>query len=207
MPQTIPKQRKDSSIGVDQRKRLAIAAARLMAEDGIGDYSVAKRKAAHRLGVPENAGLPENSEIEEELRLYFRLFQNEEQLERLAYLRQKARELMGILSQFNPYLTGSVLDGTAGRYAEIDIQLFADSAKDVEIFLVNRQIDFQHSAPRSERVEAVLTVQGRGVVANLIVYPAKEERVAFRGRGGKARQRARLEVLDQLLSGRPNDMD
>ena len=137
------------------RVRIASLAARMMAEDGISDYATAKRKAAQRLGLPENKShLPEDREIEAELRAYQRIFQGDEQTERIAYLRQKAVEVMDIVQRFNPYLTGSVLDGTAGRYAEIDIQLFTDSAKDVEIFLLNSRIDYQHSTPRSDRAEA-----------------------------------------------------
>ena len=185
-----------------QRMRMAIAstAARLMAEDGISDFVVAKRKALQSLGLPDNTQLPENSEVEAELRLYQRLFQEKEQTDRIDALRQKAREIMTVVQRFNPYLTGSVLDGTAGRYAEIDIQLFTDSAKDVEIFLLNRQLDYAHSVPRSDRAEAVLTIQSDGVAVNLIVYPLKEERIAFKTRDGRNRPRVRLEALESLLS-------
>ncbi len=106
---------------------------------------------------------------------------------------------MAILQKFNPYLTGSVLEGTAGRFAEIDIQLFTDTAKDVEIFLLNQKIDFEHSVPRSERAEAVLTLHNEGVVANLIVYPAKEERIVFKTRSGKIRRRIQLGALERML--------
>ena len=46
--------------------RLAIAqeAARLMIEHGHEDYGAAKRKAAERLGVTDQAVLPKNAEIE-----------------------------------------------------------------------------------------------------------------------------------------------
>ena len=79
--------------------------------------------------------------------------------------------MMVIVQRFNPYLTGSVLDGTAVRYADIDIQLFTDSAKEVEIFLLNQHIDYEHSTPRSDRAEAVLSIQSGESVVNLIVYP------------------------------------
>src|SRR5664279_5094360 len=183
-----------------QRMRIAGAAARLMAEDGINDFAVAKRKAAQNLGLPESTQLPVNAEVEAELRIYQRLFQDEEQIVRVDYLRQKASEIMTIMQRFNPYLTGSVLDGTAGRYAEIDIQLFTDSAKDVEIFLLNQQIDYEHSIPRSDRAEAVLTIQSDDATANLIVYPCKEERIAFKTRDGRIRPRIRLDALEQLLT-------
>jgi len=185
-----------------QRMRIAIAstAARLMAEDGINDFVVAKRKAVQNLGLPDSTQLPENTEVEAELRLYQRLFQDEEQIARVDSLRQRASEIMTLVQRFNPYLTGSVLDGTAGRYAEIDIQLFTDSAKDVEIFLLNQQIDYEHSVPRSDRAEAVLTIHGDVTTANLIVYPRKEERIAFKTRDGRVRPRVRLEALAALLN-------
>jgi len=185
-----------------QRTRIAIAstAARLMAENGINDFVAAKRKAVQSLGLPDNTQLPENAEVEAELRLYQRLFQDEEQTVRIDALRQKASEIMTLVQRFNPYLTGSVLDGTAGRYAEIDIQLFTDSAKDVEIFLLNQKIDYEHSVPRSDRAEAVLTLPSDDAMINLIVYPCKEERVAFKTRDGRVRPHVRLEALESLLS-------
>lgn len=183
------------------RARIASLAARMMAEDGISDYDTAKRKAAHRLGLPENNNhLPEDREVETELRAYQRIFQEDEQTERIACLRQKAVEIMEIMQRFNPYLTGSVLDGTAGRYAEIDIQLFTDGAKDVEIFLLNSRIDYQHSTPRSERAEAVLTLDGDDATVNLIVYPLNDERVIFKKRNGQPRARARIDAVRKMLA-------
>lgn len=186
-----------------QRALIASTAARLIAESGISDYSQAKRKAVHSLGLPENTQLPENSEVEAELRIYQRLFQDDEQNARITQLRQKASEIMAIMQRFNPYLTGSVLDGTASRFAEIDIQLFTDSAKDVEIFLLNQHIDYEHSTPRSERAEAVLTIHDEDAVANLIVYPPHDERVTFKTRDGRIRPRARLEAVNKLLAKNP----
>jgi hypothetical protein len=182
------------------RTRIAGAAARLIAEHGIGDYALAKRKAAHSLGLPDGTPLPENAEVENELRTYQRLFQDGEQSARIDHLRQKACELMAIMCRFNAYLTGSVLDGSAGRYAEIDIQLFTDSAKDVEIFMLNQRLDFTHSVPRSERAEAVLTLNDADAVINLIIYPARDERVAFKTRDGRIRQHARRDAVLKLIN-------
>ena len=186
-----------------QRRLIANAAAKLIAEGGLADYERAKRKAAHNLGFSENTGLPENAEVEEELRTHQRLFQSEEQARIVQYLRRKAVDIMGILRQFTPYLTGSVLDGSAGRYAEIDIQLFTDSVKDVEIFLLNRQIDYQYDTPRTERAEAVFVISDGEVTANLVVYPSKYERISFKTREGRTRPRARVETVAALLEIQP----
>ena len=182
-----------------QRRVIASTAARLMAEDGVSDYTQAKRKALQGLRLPENTRLPENAEVEVELRHYQRLFQDEEQQQRIDRLRRLAHRIMLLVQGFNPYLTGAVLDGTAGRHAEIDIQLFTDSAKDVEIFLLNQRIEYEHNTPRTDRAEAVLTLQLDDATANLIVYPRKEERIVCKRNDGRPRPRLRLEAMGSLL--------
>lgn len=186
-----------------QLQLIAHTAARLMAEHGIAEFGLAKRKALQTLGLPDNAKLPGNADVEAELRTYQRIFQNEEHTQRLHRLRRTARDVMTHLKEFTPYLAGAVLDGSAGRHAEIDIQLFADSAKDVEIFLLNQHIDYTHSEPRSERAEAVLTIPDAEAPINLIIYPRNEERVTTRTRDGRIRPRMRLDALDRLLAEEP----
>ncbi len=124
------------------RQLVSQTAARMMVEDGIADFAYAKKKAGRQLGVIENNALPTNSEIEEEIRLYHELY-SEDQPENLRQLRSDALMAMQLLERFNPHLTGAVLDGTAGKYAETHIHLFADSAKEVEIFLLNQQIHYE----------------------------------------------------------------
>ena len=192
--------RHDTPNTTQQKALIANTAARLIAESGISDYSLAKRKALHALGLPEGTHLPENAEVEAELRTYQRLFQGDEHAERIAKLRHKASEIMEVMQKFNPYLTGSVLDGTAGEHSRIDILLFADSAKEVEIFLLNRGIDVEHAEVRNERVEAVLVMETDTVDANLVIMPPHLERVALKYRDGRPRERIRAEALGALLS-------
>src|SRR5262245_29018376 len=125
------------------RASIAAAAARIMAEEGIDDFALAKRKAARRLGAPDSESLPGNDEIEAELRDYLALYQAEEHPERVAELRRLALEAMRELERFHPYLTGSVLAGIAGPYAGIELQLFPESTKELEIFLVDRNIPYE----------------------------------------------------------------
>src|SRR5919106_639011 len=103
----------------DERSRIAHYAARLMAEDGIEDYAVAKRKAARQAGIPDTRQLPTNEEVDEALRTHHTLYGGAEHAERLHALRQHALRIMRDLERFNPYLTGSVLTGNAGKYADI----------------------------------------------------------------------------------------
>src|SRR5512139_3839737 len=92
------------------REQLAHQAARLMAEDGITDYAFAKRKAAKQLGAPDTQHLPSNQEVEQALRSFRALFQQEHHPVILSQLREQALAIMRVLEPFHPYLTGSVLD-------------------------------------------------------------------------------------------------
>jgi hypothetical protein len=117
----------------------------MMAEEGVHDYAYAKKKAGRQLGISENSALPTNAEIEEEIRLYHEIYNADEQPFELAKLRKAALMTMQLFERFNPRLTGSVLDGTAGKFAQTEIHLFADSAKEIEIFLLSQQIPFESS--------------------------------------------------------------
>ena len=133
------------------RQMIAQQAARMMAEDGINDFAYAKKKAGKQLGVSEASVMPTNAEIEDEIRLYHEIYNADEQPLELAKLRQSALMTMQLFERFNPHLTGSVLDGSSGKFSQINIHLFADSAKDVEMFLLNQQIPFE-SSEKSYRV-------------------------------------------------------
>ena len=179
---------------------IASVAARLMAEDGITDYHQAKRKAARQLGLPEHTAFPDNAEVESQLQAYRSIFHDEKHEERLLAMRHTALELLELLADFRPYLTGSVLDGNAGEHSNIDIFIFADSAKEVEIFLLNRKIDFEHVEPRNDKAEAVLVMETDTADANLVIFPQQLERMSMKYRDGRPRERIRADALRALLS-------
>jgi hypothetical protein len=178
---------------------IAHTAARLMAVDGVSDYASAKRKAVRQLGLPEGYPLPPNRDIEDALRSYQALYQADEHDQVLFQLRQVAVRWLRQMAPFNPYLTGSVLNGTAGRFSHVDLHLFADSAKEVEIFLLNHGVDFDHGTPRNERAEAMFVVEDEFATANLIVFPPDAERVVVRARDGRVHERARLPAVEALI--------
>ena len=184
------------------RRSVASLAARMMAEDGIGDYGFAKRKAARVLGVGDGETLPTNDEIETELRTYQSLFQEGEQREHLLALRRAALDVMEFLSEFHPYLTGAVLDGTAGRYAGIEIDLYADSAKDVEISLLSRDIFYESSEPRHQgpnAPETQLHLDWQDVPVTMSIYPLVNERQQRRDSPTRP-TRARASAVAALLA-------
>jgi hypothetical protein len=187
------------------RARIAAAAARLMAEDGIEDFALAKRKAARQLGAPDTHALPANDEVEAELMAYQALYQGDEQRDRIGELRRIALDAMQALAEFNPYLSGPVLKGTAGRYADIDLQLFTDDLKGVELFLLNRQLPYEvseqkHYSGDEARAVQMLHLEWQGVPLNLAAYPANDERRALKSTfGGRNIERANTASLSALL--------
>jgi hypothetical protein len=132
------------------REEIAIAAARMIAEDGL-DYSTAKRKAARQVVGEtrvDGSWLPDNDQIEEEIREYQSLFQGDSQPAVLRRLREIALDWMQRLEPFNPYLTGAVLNGTAGEHSDVHLQIFCDNPKEVAIYLLNANIQYDVSETR-----------------------------------------------------------
>jgi hypothetical protein len=187
------------------RMRIAAAAARIMAEEGIDDFALAKRKAARRLGAAGSEALPANDEIEAALRDYLALYQADEHPERITELRRVALEAMQALERFSPYLTGPVLAGLAGPYAEIDLQLFPESSKEVELFLLDRDIVYDASDERRytgdrARAVTVLSIAWKGVPLRLSVFDPRDERAAMKTtQAGRVAARAGIAEVRTLL--------
>jgi hypothetical protein len=132
------------------REEIAIAAARMIAEDGL-DYATAKRKAARQVVGEtriEGGWLPDNDQIEDEIREYQALFQGESQPAVLRRLREIALDWMKRLDAFQPFVTGAVLNGTAGEHSDIHLQIFCDNPKDVAIWLLNANVQYDVSETR-----------------------------------------------------------
>lgn len=196
------------------RQLIAQQAARMMAEDGISDFAYAKKKAGRQVGMIDNNVLPSNAEVEVELKLYNALFLSDEQPENLRELRKSALFTMQLLARFNPHLTGAVLDGTAGLGSETHIHLFADSLKDVEMFLLNQDIPFEtneksyrvmNDGKRDKKGDTrkkipVFTLEMTTGVIKLSVFEVDEIRVATKRAvdGGNA-ERADIENVKALL--------
>lgn len=196
------------------RQLIAQSAARMMAEDGISDYAYAKKKAGRQVGASDNDVLPSNAEVEEELKLYNALFLSEEQPENLRELRKNALFTMKLLEKFNPYLTGSVLDGTAGLGSETHIHLFADSLKEVEMFLLNQDIPFEtneksyrviNDGKRDKKGDhrkkvPVFSLEMSTGVIKLSVFEVDEIRIATkRAADGSNAERATIADVKSLL--------
>lgn len=196
---------RDSAGQRQMRMRIAQIAARIMAEDGIDDFALAKRKAARQTGAPDTRNMPDNVEVEQALREYRDLYQAGEHAQRLAALRQAALRVMQLLATYDPHLVGPVLTGTAGRYACIDLHLFTDDPKELEMFLINRRIEFR---PREARVHVggeMRTVPGvefewGDAEFKVLVFSRRDLRLGIRlASEGRVQEGVRADAVERML--------
>ena len=159
------------------REQLAHQAARLMAENGITDHAFAKRKAAKQLGAPDTQHLPSNQEVDQALRSFRALFQQEHHPVVISQLRQQALAVMNLLEPFHPYLTGSVLDGSAGEQSDINLMVFSDDAKAVMMFLLKHKVEFDigewkmHLMGRMQNLPSFTMQNETGLPVHVAVLP------------------------------------
>jgi len=159
------------------REQLAHQAARILAEEGTTDFAFAKRKAAKQMGAADTQHLPSNDEVEAALQSYRALYQSDSHPDTLRELREEALVAMQMFAEFNPYLTGSVLSGSAGDESDINIMLFSDDSKAVLLSLLKHGIDFEDGEWRArigghEEIVPSYTLTGEsGALTHIIVLP------------------------------------
>ncbi len=190
----------------DERARIAHLAARIMAEDGVEDHGLAKKKAARQAGVADTRQLPGNDEIDAALRAYREIYQADDHRAQLIELREVAVRAMVELERFNPHLVGSVLSGIAGKYAGIQLQLFTDDIKAVELFLIDLGADYEVSQTNLYSGDTRITVplfvlDDDGIEIEIAVLSPRDERLPLKtSLAGKAIERARLPAVEELLA-------
>lgn len=130
------------------RQRISREAARLIAEEGINDFHVAKRKATERLNLALGQHLPSNPEIEQALVEHLQLFHARDLPERLRRLRSLAVKAMRLLERFEPRLVGSLLSGHVTRFSEIELHVTAATPELVAFFLQEHGISYAQVTKR-----------------------------------------------------------
>jgi len=181
------------------RARIADLAARLIAEHGIADWSLAKRKAVRQLTLPERTALPSDDEIEAALAAHHALFGGDEHPATLRLQREEALRWLRELAAFEPRLTGGVAAGWATAHSDIRIELVADDPKAVELALINREIPYRVAPGVPLHASPELCIDTRRGGVRLIV----RTRQAARQRPRRSADDVRLdaEALAGLLAG------
>ena len=198
--------RRQTVNGDRARKVLAQEAARIIVEQGIEDYRVAKLKAAERLGMSTRGALPGNTEIEQAVSEHLELFGRESHLDLLRVLRRAALSAMELLDPFTPRLVGPVLHGTANAKSPVNLHVFADDAETVAIRLQEHAIQYRpferrlkSRRDRSETFAAFRFMQDESSI-EATVFPVDGVRQApISPVDGKPMRRADRSALLRLL--------
>lgn len=187
------------------RARIATEAARIMAEDGIHEHGLAKKKAAARIGVPEYRSLPRDEEIEAALVAHHRLFGAAEQPLRLARLRKLALEAMRFLAEFSPMLVGGVWNGGAGRFSPIRLHLFPHAPEDVMRKLMDARIPYDeksHGLPGDAELpgaQPALHFYVDGTRVELLLFPHAWKSRSLRKKAGQPAAGGDIKDLLKLM--------
>ena len=188
------------------KQEIAASAARLVVEEGL-EYGPAKRRALRDLDLPARTALPNNDEVESEVRDYIRLYCADTQPKELHALRVLALEWMERMAEFRPHIGGAVWHGTATRLSDIYIQLFCDDSKSAEIALIDHRVDYE---PRmvtgfhGEQVEALSVhatsrLLGEEIGVHLLVYDLDDLRGALKPDSQHRVPRGNLAALRRLI--------
>lgn len=190
-----------------QRLGVANEAARIMREEGVRDYLLAKRKAAQRLGITDRGSLPRNDEIADAVAAQQRLFGGDGYHDRLRELRRTALDALGLFQGFEPRVVGSVLTGAVTNNSTIDLHLFADTPEAVAYRLMENDVPYEvadrrvrYTPDRQELMPAYRFVAG-DVQVEATVFPVAGLRQppSCPVEGGPMR-RARQPELEALLT-------
>jgi len=181
------------------RVRIAQVAARLIVEHGITDWSLAKRKAARQLMLPEREALPGDDEIASALAEHHALFAPEAHERQLHAQRERALRWMRRLAQFDPLLTGGVAAGWATEHSDIRIELVAADPKAVELVLLNAEVTYRTmSADRDGAAELLVSDRDEGIRLS-VRTPEQARQRPRRDRHGQEEVRLDTAAVEALL--------
>jgi hypothetical protein len=190
----------------DLRQRVAEEAARIISEQGISDFRLAKHKAAERCGLRDFRNLPANDEIESALRNRQRLFGGARHRSHLRRLREAACSAMRRLEAFQPRLVGPVLSGSATEHSDVQLHLFTEHDESLQFYLEGRGIDCRLDQKRFRlrgedyRYQPVYRFSADGVGFEAAVFPLDGLRQApCSPVDGLPMQRAALHEVEELL--------
>ncbi len=161
------------------RALLVQETARIMVQDAVLDYQIAKKRACARLGLKHYKDWPGNQEIEQAVLAYQHLFNQQQQQPLLQQQYRDALAAMRLFAPFQPHLVGSLLRDVAQPHSDVVLHLFSDDAKNIGLFLLDKHIPHQtvehcfHSMQKSYPAYRFLAGEQRIL---LVVFPVADLR-------------------------------
>ena len=162
-----------------QRSRVVQEAARIICEDGLADYRLAKQKAVERLGLGFGTPLPSNADIQDAVIQYQRIFGGRAYADRLTHLRRTAVQAMRLLAEFQPRLVGAVATGATTDQHRVQLHCFADKPEQIDVLLESKGLKHEVSERRYRYANGdtgdvpVLTFMAADVGVDVAVFPER----------------------------------
>jgi hypothetical protein len=194
-----------AGLGPDGQERasLAQAAARLIAEHGLADWSYAKKKAARELGLPERGALPGDDEVEDALAEYHALYGGDEHRAMIRERRVEALDWLRRFASLDARLVGGVAAGWATEHSDIRIELTTDDAKAVEFALLNDRVEYRPLPNDAGEAGEYYVDTPRGGVRLSVRTPQSSWSRPRRDRHGRDTLRLDAAALEKLLGSEP----
>jgi len=177
--------------------RIAQRAAQLICNHQQSDPKLASLQATLELGLSRKEAQPNEAEINAAIADYRQLFSPNYDAD-LLNLRQKSLALLDFFQQFQPFLIGSVLKGSASKHSDINLLIFSDDPKVIEIFLLNQQIAYSCKEKRTQYRQTdspAIAFWFDNTQIHLQVLPT-----TARHQANKKTDRANYEQLKQLIA-------
>lgn len=184
---------------------LAQEAARVICEEQVTDYRLAKQKAAERLGLGPRASMPDNASVQQAVLDYQRLFGGSEYTEHLARLRRTALQAMKWLADFEPRLVGAAVSGAINATHRVQLHAFHEKAESLDIFLQDRGVPFEPGDRRyrynngQEHEIPMASFDADGIGVDVAVFPIDDmQRAPLNPADGHAYKRLDLAAVEKL---------
>lgn len=197
------------ALGV-QRSRVVQEAARIICEDGLADYRLAKQKAVERLGLGFGTPLPSNADIQSAVIEYQRLFGGRSYANRLTQLRRTAVQAMRLLAEYRPRLVGAVATGATTDAHKVQLHCFADKSEQIDMLLADAGLRHDVSERRYRLASGdmldvpVLTFMAEDVGVDVAVFPERSLREApLSPADGLPMKRLEIAAVEQLAAEIP----
>ena len=193
-----------------QRSRVVQEAARIICEDGLSDYRLAKQKAVERLGLGFGTPLPSNADIQTAVIQYQRLFGGRAYAARLNHLRRTAVQAMRLLAEFQPRLVGAVASGATTDAHHVQLHCFADKPEQIDVLLEQKGLKYEVSERRYRYASGdtadipVLSFMAADVGVDVAVFPERGLRDApLSPTDGQAFRRLDVAAAEALVNESP----
>lgn len=189
------------------KQQIAVESARLMSEEGIDNYKFARKKAAQNLRVHNEHAYPDHEEIFAQLKIHQALYQSSSHANLLQDLRNTALKAMKLFQDYNPRLTGSVLNEHAVKHSSIDIQVMADSPEEIAMHLIKHDIPYQlqewklyFSKHKPQATPSYHFYAGTQAINLIVLSESQRKNIPLDPLTGQAMQRVTIKQLQALIT-------